>query len=116
MYPVVKTTLVISVLLLVSACGSTKKLTLQDAGHQYCTTEKVMVEQDGKIEAIQVTKCNDDEVKKLLPPKMGLGKNCREFWYDTVLDGAYKKRRGFACQFKGDTYETTKWYIVQSPY
>ena len=114
--PFYKTLLIISACLVMSACANNKKLTLQEAGHQYCTTEKVMVEKNGKLEAIQITNCNDDEVKKLLPPKMGLGKNCREFWYDTVLDGRYKKRRGFACQFKGDTYETTKWYIVKSPY
>ena len=79
MYPFVKTTLVISVLLLVSACGSTKKLTLQDAGHQYCTTEKVMVEQDGKIEAIQVTNVTTMKSKSYYRLKWDLVKTVANF-------------------------------------
>jgi|TARA_B100001013_G_scaffold307636_1_gene211247 hypothetical protein len=116
MYPIVRTILVISVLLLVSACGSTKKLTLQEAGHQYCTTQKIMVTENGVLEEVKITECNDDYVKNLLPPKMGLGEQCREYWYTIILNNRPVKKRGFACQMRGDSYETTKWYIVKSPY
>jgi|TARA_B100001559_G_scaffold299834_1_gene285425 hypothetical protein len=115
-HPFYKTLLIISTCVLISACASKPRLTMQEAGHQYCTTNKTMVEQDGVIKEIKVTECNDDNVKKLMPPKMGLGKNCREHWYNIRLNGRMVKQKGYACQFKGDSYETTKWYIVKSPY
>ena len=108
--------LVISVLLLVNACGTTPKKTLEEAGHQYCTTQKVMVTTNGILEEVKVTECNDDNVKKLMPPKMGVGKNCREFWYTIYLDNQEARRRGYACLFKGKDYEHSKWYIVKYPF
>ena len=114
--PFCKTLLIISTCVLMSACANNTKLTLQESGHQYCTTDKIMVEEDGVLKEIKVTKCNDDVVKKLLPPKMDLGKNCQEHWYKINLGGRMVDKKGYACLFKGDSYETSKWYIVKSPY
>ena len=114
--PFYKTLLIIGACVLVSACAGKQKLTLQEAGHQYCTTTKTMVEQDGVLKEIKVTECNDDNVKKLMPPKMGLGSQCQEHWYYINLGGRQVKRKGYACLSKGDSYETSRWYIVKSPY
>ena len=114
--PFYKTLLIISACLVMSACANNKKLTLQESGHQYCTTNKIMVTENGVLKEIKVTECNDDAVKKLMPPKMGLGKECREHWYKIRLNGRMVDKRGFACLFKGDSYETSKWYIVKSPF
>jgi hypothetical protein len=114
--PFCKLILISSMCILVNACSSTKHLTLEEAGHQYCETEKVMVEKNGKLEAVQVTKCTDNPVKKLLPPKMGVGKECRSFLYNSKLGDRRVERVGYACLMKGKDYETSRWYIVQSPY
>ena len=114
--PYYKTLLIISACLVMSACANNKKLTLQESGHQYCTTNKIMVTENGVLKEIKVTECNDDVVKKLMPPKMGLGQNCHEHWYTIRLNGQMVDKKGYACQFKGKDYEHTKWYIVKSPF
>jgi len=114
--PFYKLLLISTVCILVSACSSTKKLTLEEAGHQYCENDKVIVEKNGKLESVQVTKCTDNAVKKLLPPKMGVGKQCRSFIYTSRLNDRNVERIGYACLMKGKDYETSRWYIVQSPY
>jgi len=114
--PFCKLLLISSVCILVNACSSTKHLTLEEAGHSYCENEKVIVEQNGVIDSAQITKCTDNPVKKLLPPKMGVGKDCRSFSFISQLGGRNVERIGYACLMKGKDYETSRWYIVQSPY
>ena len=47
---------------------------------------------------------------------MGLGTNCREHWYSVNINGKMVERKGYACLFKGKDYESSRWYIVDSPY
>ena len=114
--PFYKTLLIIGTCVLMSACANNKKLTLEESGHQYCTTNKKMITEDGVLKEIKITECSDDNVKKLMPPKMGLGKQCREYWYKIRLSGQMVNKKGYACLFAGDNYETSKWYIVKSPF
>ena len=107
----------IGLMMVMTACSATgNKLTLEESGHQYCDTDKTIIEKNGSTDSTQITKCSDDPVKKLLPPKMGMGTQCQEHWYTILINGKQVERKGYACLFKGKDYESSKWYIVTSPY
>ncbi len=107
----------LTLVLICTGCASTEtKLTLEESGHQYCDTNKTIVDNNGVVNSTQTTECSDNPVKKLLPPKMGMAKECREHWYSVNINGRMVERKGYACLFQGKDYETSKWYIVTSPF
>ena len=108
---------IVALMVVCTGCSDTgNKLTLEENGHQYCDTEKTIIDNNGTTNSKQITKCSDDPVKKLLPPKMGMGKQCREHWYSVLIGGKRVERKGYACLMQGKDYETSKWYIVTSPF
>ena len=107
---------IIGLMILCTACSATNKLSLEESGHQYCETDKTIIDKNGSTDSTQITKCSDDPVKKLLPPKMGMGTQCQEHWYTILINGKQVQRKGYACLFKGKDYESSKWYIVTSPF
>jgi len=107
----------LALLVVCTGCSATgQKLSMEESGQQYCETDKTIIDTNGSQDVTQITKCSDNIVKKLLPPKMGLGKNCREHEYEIFLNRSRVTRKGYACLFKGKDYESSKWYIVTSPY
>ena len=108
---------IIALMMVATGCSATgNKLTLEENGHQYCDTNKTIIEKNGVVDSTQITECSDDHVKKLLPPKMGIAKECREHWYSVNINGRMVERKGYACLMQGKDYETSKWYIVTSPF
>ena len=108
---------IIALMMVATGCSATgNKLTLEENGHQYCDTNKTIIEKNGVVDSTQITECSDDPVKKLLPPKMGIAKECREHWYSVNINGRMVERKGYACLMQGKDYETSKWYIVTSPF
>ena len=65
----------------------------------------------GKIidqQAMEKVVC-DDGVKDFLAYS-GIAKECREFWFDILLNDSFIKRKGYVCQkFDGS------WEIVYNP-
>ena len=107
----------LALMVVCTGCSATgNKLTLEESGHQYCDTNKTIIEKNGEVNSTQTTECSDDPVKKLLPPKMGIAKECREHWYSVNINGKKVQRKGYACLMQGKDYETSKWYIVTSPF
>lgn len=101
---------------LISACSSTGQ-NLKSELPQYCQTDETIHLKDGNTVSSNTTvKCSDDPVKKMLPPKMGLAEMCKEHWYEVNINGRMVERKGYACLVKGNSYETSRWYIVNSPY
>ena len=81
---------------------------------QYCNIEtKTLVKKDnsGKIidqQAMEKVVC-DDGVKDFLVYS-GIAKECREFWFEIILNNKRTPKRGYVCQkFDGS------WEIVHNP-
>ncbi len=113
-----RTLILLGLILGVSACSSTPPLgNTQAQLMQYCETNQIIKKSNDKTVSSETTlTCSDSPVKKLIPPKMGLGSNCREHWYSVNINGNQVERKGYACLFKGKDYESSRWYIVDSPY
>ena len=113
-----RTLILLGLILGVSACSSTPPLgNTQSQLMQYCETDQIIKKSNDKTVSSKTTlTCSDSPVKKLIPPKMGLGSNCREHWYSVNINGNQVERKGYACLFKGKDYESSRWYIVDSPY
>ena len=113
-----RTLILLGLILGVSACSSTPPLgNTQAQLMQYCETDQIIKKSNDKTVSSETTlTCSDSPVKKLIPPKMGLGSNCREHWYSVNINGNQVERNGYACLFKGKDYESSRWYIVDSPY
>ena len=82
--------------------------------NQYCdisSTTIITTDQDGNIINNQTEEkvvCNDG-VKDFLTYS-GIAKECREFWFDIILNNKRTPRRGYVCQkFDGS------WEIVHNP-
>ena len=100
-----------------SACSSTGQVATKSHIPQYCQTDETIQIKDGKtVSSNTIVQCSDNVVKKMLPPKMGLAESCREHWYEVNINGQMVERKGYACLVKGNSYETSRWYIVDSPY
>lgn len=111
-----KYVLLLSVILM-SACSSTGQVATKSHIPQYCQTDETIQIKDGKtVSSNTIVQCSDNVVKKMLPPKMGLAESCREHWYEVNINGQMVERKGYACLVKGNSYETSRWYIVDSPY
>jgi hypothetical protein len=111
-----KYVLLLSVILM-SACSSTGQVATKSHIPQYCQTDETIQIKDGKtVSSNTIVQCSDNVVKKMLPPKMGLAESCREHWYEVNINGQMVERKGYACLVKGNSYETSRWYIVNSPY
>ena len=107
--------LLLGLILGVSACSTTPPLGKTQM--QYCETDQIIKKSNDKTVSSETTlTCSDSPVKKLIPPKMGLGSNFREHWYSVNINGKMVERKGNACLFKGKDYESSRWYIVDSPY
>ena len=107
--------LLLGLILGVSACSTTPPL--GQTQMQYCETDQIIKKSNDKTVSSETTlTCSDSPVKKLIPPKMGLGTNCKEHWYSVNINGNMVERKGYACLFKGKDYESSRWYIVDSPY
>ena len=111
-----KYVLLLSVILM-SACSSTGQVATKSHIPQYCQTDETIQIKDGEtVSSNTIVQCSDNVVKKMLPPKMGLAESCKEHWYEVNINGQMVERKGYACLVKGNSYETSRWYIVDSPY
>jgi len=98
-------------LLLLSGCSSAPKA--QAKKPQYCHTSQNIVTQDGqRVSSRTELECTDDQIKRLVKPRMGMADHCGTFTYFMTLGGKHVQRQGISCMVLNERGEVVGWEIV----
>ena len=100
-----------------NACSShNNKPVMAQFKPQYCyQTTTINTDNNGTgnstVSSKGVTECTENRNNKHFLAYSGMAKDCREHWYEIILDGKIVPQRGFVCQKLDGS-----WEIVGHPY
>jgi hypothetical protein len=99
------------ILLMLSGCSSSPKVQAQKP--QYCYTSQNIVTQDGeRVSSRTELDCTDDQVKRLVKPRMGMADHCGTYTYNITLGGRNVQRQGISCMVLNERGEVIGWEVV----
>lgn len=105
-----KIAIVLAGLLLVG-CSSAPKVSAEKP--QYCYTSQTIIAENGeKVNSRTQVECTDDQVKRLVKPRMGMADHCGTYTYNMTLGGRNVQRQGISCMVLNERGEVVGWEIV----
>lgn len=106
--------LIISLGLMLTACGTTQNLAQNERPQQYCTTKQQIV-MDGNstqtVDSKTVVECNDDLEERHFEMMQGISSHCGKVEVWPTINGKPVRRFAYACQMLDGTYR-----YVSSPW
>ena len=95
----------IGLVVVVTGCAATR----EPVKPQYCHTSQTIVTQNGtsgpSVSSETTVECTDDQIKRLVPPKLGMATNCGEYTYWIRKGGNNVQRKGISCQKPDGSWE-----------
>lgn len=87
-----------------AGCSSSPKVVAEKP--QYCYTYQTITTQNGeKVNSKTRIDCTDDQIQRLVEPRIGLSAYCGEFTYWTKMGGRDVQRKGISCQKPDGSWE-----------
>jgi outer membrane murein-binding lipoprotein Lpp len=97
--------------LLLVGCSSAPKVSAEKP--QYCYTSQTIIAENGeKVNSRTQVECTDDQVKRLVKPRMGMADHCGTYTYNMTLGGRNVQRQGISCMVLNERGEVVGWEIV----
>lgn len=72
---------------------------------QYCYTNQIIKNADGRVNSETTVECSDDRARQLSTVRMGMAGNCGTFTYWMNLGGKNVQRQGISCQKMDGSWE-----------
>jgi hypothetical protein len=103
--------LIILAVIFLTGCGSSPKAVAERP--QYCYTSQTIVTENGeRVNSRTQVECTDDQIKRLVQPRLGMADHCGTYTYNMTIGGRYVQRKGISCQILNERGEVVGWEIV----
>ena len=98
-------------LIFMVGCSSAPKV--QAHKTQNCHTSQTIVTEYGeRVNSRTELDCTDDQIKRLVKPRMGMADHCGTYTYNMTLGGRNVQRQGISCMVLNERGEVVGWEIV----
>lgn len=106
-----KIAIILAAGLITVGCSSAPKITAEKP--QYCYTSETIETQNGnRVNSNTKVECTDDQIKRLVKPRMGMADHCGTFTYWMTLRGQNVQRQGISCMVFNERGEVIGWEVV----